>query len=67
MVVEFVFGYWLVPTFITLVAFAAAFIFSNGKTDDWSSAMAGGLVALVNYGLAIIVSLVAWLIYYIII
>lgn len=53
-------GWWLAPTIVTLAAFMAGFIACRG---DGRSSIADGVIALIIYATATIVSLVAWLVW----
>jgi hypothetical protein len=53
------FGYWLIPTFITILGYGTAIYF--GTDDD---PFVGSLFALLGIGAATIVSLISWLIYF---
>lgn len=58
------FGWWLVPTAVTIIAFVYAGFMcrDEGYHGDYA-AIGNAMVGLVVYGAAIIVSLLAWLIW----
>lgn len=52
--------WWLLPGIITVVVFAAAIIFA--RPDKYAS-IGQGLFSLLAFAVALIISLIAWLIY----
>lgn len=58
------FGWWLLPTAVTIIAVVVALYMSreDGSHGDYAS-IGNAFVALVIYCVAIIVSLIAWLIW----
>lgn len=62
MTVTITFGYWLIPTFITVLAFVTAWWYSR-PTPRYSRDYVGALIDLIFYGAATIVSLIAWLVW----
>jgi hypothetical protein len=58
------FGWWLLPTMVTVVAFTIAVFMSRSDGSHGEFAAIGNaFVALVIYGMALIASLLAWLIW----
>lgn len=63
------FGTWLIPTAITFISYGMAFWFtpnSGPGSNPYTMGLAplmDGLAALLYFGVATIVSLIAWLVY----
>ncbi len=58
------FGWWLAPLAVTVGAFVAAHLANPTRTPPTGYGSIGdGLVALVEFGFATIVSLIAWLVW----
>lgn len=57
-------GWWLIPAIITLISFAFTYkvVWIDYARDDWGQ----GLILLFYGSIAAIVSLLSWLIYFII-
>ena len=55
------FGYWVIPAFFTLAAFYVAFREAPGQRGDYD--FASPIIGLLFLAAALIVSLVAWLIW----
>lgn len=60
-----IFGFWLVPLLITIGAFFVSYRYL--RHGDPMNQMVGGILTLTFYGFSIIVSLIAWLVYFIIV
>jgi hypothetical protein len=62
----FTFGYWLIPAFVTIAIFALAHGMSgpsNGPSN-LVEALYGPLFSILFYGAAAIISLISWLVYF---
>jgi hypothetical protein len=58
------FGWWLLPTAVTIISFVVALYKGQDEESHGDYASIGNaMVAIVVYGAAIIVSLLAWLIW----
>jgi len=62
-----VFGYWLIPALITIFSLSIAYWF-NYSPDNYNpiSILVDGVLSLISFGLAVIVSLISWLIYFVV-
>jgi hypothetical protein len=60
------YGWWLLPFFITIASFAWSFWSTREEKKNPSGWIGVALVGWFSYGLATIITLVSWLIYFII-
>jgi hypothetical protein len=60
-----VIGYWVIPLLVTIAAFLIAGWLVKGITDDGSmgAAIVGPFMAVIFVNLALVASLISWLIY----
>lgn len=57
------FGWWLIPTAVTLMSFGMGHWYAIEPASTPMGAALDGFLRLVFYGMALIVSLIAWLIW----
>lgn len=65
MIVEIFFGWWLIPTALTIAAFVRARALNERENPNgnYGTYGVGAFYALIVYGGALIFSLVAWLVW----
>ena len=61
-----VLGWWAIPLLFTIICFSVAYFKSKDKHPHGDFDFASGFIVIINFGLAMILSLVSWLIYFII-
>lgn len=59
MTITMSFGWWLLPAAVTVASYLWAWLTNRGSRPSYADAV----IALISYGAATIVSLIAWLIW----
>ncbi len=57
-------GWWLIPLAITIMAFIKAGVVKTSSSGGTFDHIAASIEFIINYGLALVVSLISWVIFF---